>query len=338
MRSNAVRLRPPRAHPERRGASALLALLVCAAATSPAAAAERFPSRPIRLIVAFAPGGSVDLVSRLVAHKAGELLGQTVVIDNRPGAGGMLSAELAAKATPDGYTIHITSASLVINPSIYREVPYDPVRSYTPVTLLASTQNALAATLALPVKSVSELIALAKQRPGKINFGSTGVGTSGHLTMEMFRSQAGIEMTHVPYKVIGQTYADLFAGRVSLFFPTLPGALPHHRAGKMRLLAVSGARRSPVLPDLPTVAEAALPGFEASTWYPILAPAGAPKAAVNALNRAFVAALKSPEIAKRLDEMGVEPAGSTPAQLAAHIKAELPKWAKVVREAGVRPN
>ncbi|MBI3044796.1 MAG: tripartite tricarboxylate transporter substrate binding protein [Betaproteobacteria bacterium] len=313
----------------------LLMLAVSAVAASPAPA-QPYPSRPIRLIVAFAPGGSVDLVSRLVAQKAGEALGQQIVIDNRPGAGGRLSAEIAARATPDGYTLHITSASLVVNAAIYRDLPYHPVKDFTPVTLLASTQNALAATLALPVTSVPDLIALAKKQPGKINYGSTGVGTSGHLTMEMFRSKAGIELVHVPYKAIGQTYTDLFSGRVSLFFPTLPGALPHFRLGKMRLLAVSGAKRSPALPDVPTVAEAALPGFEASTWYPILAPAGAPKAVVNALNRSFVAALNAPEIRKRLDEMGVEPVGSTPAQLAAHIKAELPKWAEVVRISGVR--
>jgi len=318
-----------------RALAGLAAVVVSLVAALPAEA-QPFPSRPIRLIVAFAPGGSVDLVSRLVAQKAGETLGQPIVIDNRPGAGGRLSAEIAANATPDGYTLHITSASLVVNAAIHRDLPYDPVRSFAPVTLLASTQNALAATLALPVKSVPELIALAGKAPGKINYGSTGVGTSGHLTMVMFLHQARLQMNHVPYKVIGQTYTDLFAGRVSLFFPTLPGALPHYRAGKMRLLAVSGAKRSTALPDLPTVAEAALPGFEASTWYPILAPAGAPKAAVNLLNQQFVAALASPEIRKRLDAMGVEPIGSTPAQLTAHIKAELPKWAEVVRLSGTR--
>lgn len=309
-------------------------VLMCAMAAALPADAQHYPSRPIRLIVAFAPGGSVDLVARLVAQKAGALFGQTVVIDNRPGAGGRLGAEMAAQATPDGYTIHITSASLVVNAAIYRNLPYDPVKSFAPVTLLASTQNALAATPALPVKSVADLIALAKQQPGRINYGSTGVGTSGHLTMEMFRSQAGIQLTHVPYKVIGQTYTDLFAGRVALFFPTLPGALPHYRGGKMRLLAVSGAKRSTVLPAVPTLAEATLPGFEASTWYPVLAPAGTPRAVVNTLNRALVDALKAADIAKRLDEMGVEPAGSTPAHLAAHIKAELPKWAEVVKLSG----
>jgi tripartite-type tricarboxylate transporter receptor subunit TctC len=338
MPSNPIPARPRRA---RRILLSVLwgwLLLSASAITAPPAQAQAFPSRPIRLIVAFAPGGSVDLVSRLVAQKAGESLGQPIVIDNRPGAGGRLSAEIAATATPDGYTLHITSASLVVNAALYRNLPYDPVKSFAPVTLLASTQNALAVTLALPVKTVPELIALAKKQPGKINYGSTGVGTSGHLTMEMFCHQAGIRLNHVPYKVIGQTYTDLFAGRVSLFFPTLPGALPHYRAGKMRLLAVSGAKRSSALPDLPTIAEAALPGFEASTWYPILAPAGAPKAAVAMLNQHFVAALRSPEIGKRLDAMGVEPIGSTPAELAAHTKAELPKWAEVVRISGTRAN
>jgi tripartite-type tricarboxylate transporter receptor subunit TctC len=323
------------------GASRLLAaslLLTFTAVAAAPSAAQTFPSRPIRLIVAFAPGGSVDLVSRLVAQQAGESLGQVIVIDNRPGAGGALSAELAANATPDGYTIHITSASLVVNVALGRKLGYDPLKSYAPVTLLASTQNALAATPGLPAKNVRELIALAKQQPGKIIFGSTGVGTSGHLTAEMFRSQAGISMTHVPYKSIGQTYTDLTAGRVSLFFPTLPGALAHHRAGRIRLLAVAGTKRSAALPDVPTIAESGLPGFEASTWYPILAPAGTPKAAIDALHRNFVAALKAPEIARRLDDMAVEAVGSTPAQLTAHIQSELKKWAAVVKTAGIRAN
>lgn len=315
---------------------AVLLTLAFSAAAAPPAAAQAFPSRPIRLIVAFAPGGSVDLVSRLVAQKAGDSLGQTIVIDNRPGAGGALSAEMAANATPDGYTIHITSASLVVNVALGRKLGYDPVKSYAPVTLLASTQNALAATPALPAQSVRELIELARKRPGRINYGSTGVGTSGHLTAEMFRSKAGIELTHVPYKAIGQTYTDLISGRVSLFFPTLPGALPHYRASRIRLLAVAGSKRSAALPEVPTISESGLPGFEASTWYPILAPAGTPNAAINALNRNFVAALKAPEIAKRLDEMAVEAVGSTPAQLTAHIKTELVKWAEVVKLAGVR--
>lgn len=315
---------------------AVLFALVFSATVAAPSAAQTFPSRPIRLIVAFAPGGSVDLVSRLVGQKAGEALGQTIVIDNRPGAGGALSAEMAANATPDGYTLHITSASLVVNVALGRKLGYDPVKSYAPVTLLASTQNALAATPTLPAKSVRELIELARKQPGKINYGSTGVGTSGHLTAEMFRSKAGIELTHVPYKAIGQTYTDLISGRVSLFFPTLPGALPHYRAGRIRLLAVAGSNRSSALPDVPTIAESGLPGFEASTWYPILAPAGTPKALIGTLHRNFVAALKAPEIAKRLDEMAVEAVGSTPAQLTAHIKAELVKWAEVVKIAGVR--
>jgi len=323
-------------HPKS-GTSRLLAASLLLA-FSAAAAAQAFPSRPIRLIVAFAPGGSVDLVSRLVAQQAGESLGQVIVIDNRPGAGGALSAEMAANATPDGYTIHITSASLVVNVALGRKLGYDPLKSYAPVTLLASTQNALAATPGLPAKNVRELIALAKQQPGKIIFGSTGVGTSGHLTAEMFRSQAGISMTHVPYKSIGQTYTDLTAGRVSLFFPTLPGALPHHRAGRIRLLAVAGTTRSAALPDVPTIAESGLPGFEASTWYPILAPAGTPRTAIDVLHRQFVAALKVPEIAKRLDGMAVDAVGSTPAQLTAHIKSELTKWAAVVKLAGIRAN
>jgi len=295
-----------------------------------------YPTKPIRLIVAFAPGGSVDLVARLVGQKLGETLGQQLVIDNRPGAGGNVSAEIAARATPDGYTLYICSASLVVNVSLYRKVRYDPVKDFAPITLLANVQNVLVAHPSLPARNVKELVALAKARPGRINYASTGSGSSGHLAMELFKAMAGIDLLHVPYKVIGQATTDLLSGQVSLWFPTVPGALANIRAGKINALAVAGAKRSPALPGTPTVAESALPGFDAATWYPVLAPAGTPKPVVDTLNKHIVAILRTPDVSEHLTSQGVEPIGSTPAQLAAHIKAELPKWAKVVQASGAR--
>ena len=305
---------------------------VCATAVSPLT----YPARPIRLIVSFAPGGSVDVVARIVAQRMSESFGQQVVIDNRPGAGGNLSAELAARAAPDGYTLYMSSASLVVNVSLYRKVAYDPIKDFAPVTLLASVQNVLVAHPALPARTVPELIALARKTPARINYASTGSGSSGHLAMELFKSMAGIDLTHVPYKAAAQAQVDLMAGQVSLWFPTIPGALPFIRAGKINALAVSAGARSPVLPEVPTVAESGLQGFEASTWYPLLAPVRTPVAIINKLTYELVAIMRAPQVREQLTHAGVEPIGSTAAELASHLQTELRKWAKVVQLAGVR--
>ena len=304
--------------------------------TSTIASAQTYPTRPLRLIVAFAPGGSVDVVARLVGQKLGESLGQQVVIDNRPGAGGNVSAEIAARAAPDGYTLYICSASLVANPSLYRKVAYDPIKDFAPVTLLASAQSVLVAHPGFTAKSVKDLIALAKKMPGKINYASPGSGSSGHLTMELFKSLAGVDLVHVPYKVMSQLQGDVIAGQVPLAFSTIPGALPHIQAGRMLPLAVSGARRSPVLPNVSTVAEAGVPGYEAATWYPILVPAGTPRAIVEKLNAELVAIVRAPDMKERFVSMGVDAIGSTPEELGAHIKSELRKWEKVVQLSGAR--
>ncbi len=315
----------------------ILSVVLWLLAASGAAQAATYPERPIRFVVAFAAGGSIDLLARQFAQKLTESLGQQVVIDNRPGAGGNLSAEITARAAPDGYTIYICAPSLVVNVALYSKIAYDPLRDFAPVTLLASVQNALVAYPGFAAKSVKELIALAKSKPGQINYASTGSGSSGHLVMEMFRAQAGIDITHVPYKTIGQTTADLISGQVSLWFPTIPGALPHIKGGRMRALAVAGSKRSPALADIPTVAEAAaLPGFDAATWYAILTPANTPKEITAKLNTEFLRALRLPDMQERLAAQGVESIGSTPEQLAAHIRNELPKWAKVIKAAGVR--
>ena len=244
----------------------LVPRLLCAMTmvTGMAHAAD-YPTRPIRFVAAFGAGGTVDVVARLFAQRLSANFGQQMVVDNRPGAGGNLSAEIVAKAARDGYTIYICAPSLVVNVALYSKVPYDPLRDFAPVTLLASSNNVLVAYPGFAAKSVKEVIALAKARPGQVVYGTSGSGTSGHLLMEMLRTQAGIDMLHVPYKAIGQTTADLIRGQISFWFPTIGGTLPHIQSGRMRALAVSGAKRSPALPDTPTVAEAALPGYEAST-------------------------------------------------------------------------
>ena len=298
--------------------------------------ARSYPVRPIRLIVAFAPGGSVDVVARLVGQKLTDALAQQVVIDNRPGAGGNVSAEIAARSAPDGYTLYICSASLVANASLYRTIPYDPVKDFAPVTLLAFAQSVLVAHPAFPAKSVKEVIALARKTPGKIDYASPGSGSSGHLVMELFKSMAGIDLVHVPYKVMSQLQADVIAGQVPLAFSTIPGALPHISAGRMTPLAVSGARRSPALPSVPTVAEAGVPGYEATTWYPVLAPAGTPEGIIDKMNAHLLAIVRAPDLQERFLAMGIEPAGSTPIELAQHIKRELVKWSRVVQLSGAR--
>jgi tripartite-type tricarboxylate transporter receptor subunit TctC len=301
----------------------------------PAAAAD-YPARPVRLVVSFAPGGSVDMVARLLAAKLAERWAQQVVVDNRAGAGGNVSAELVARAQPDGYTLYLCSASLVVNPGLYARVGYDPVRDFAPVSLVATVQSVLVAHPALPAKSVKELIALARSRPGQINYASTGSGTSGHLIMELFKTMAGIDLLHVPYKVIGQAQADIISGQVSLWFPTAPGALPHIQAGRIRALAVAGARRSDALPGVPTVAEAGVTGFDAATWYPLLAPAGTPRAIVDKVHRDLLQVLGQPDVRERLAGAGIEIVGSSPEELARHIRSEIPKWARVIKQSGAR--
>ena len=305
-------------------------------ATGSAALAQNYPARPIRLVVSFAAGGGVDLVARLVGQKLSESWNQQVVIDNRPGAGGNVSAELVAKSPADGYTLYLSSASVVVNASLYKSLPYDPLKDFAPVTLLVNAHNVLVAHPSLPAKNIRELIALAKKKPGQINYASTGSGSSGHLAMELFRSMAGIELMHVPYKVIGQTTADLLSGQVSLWFPTMPGVMQHIKGGRMTALGVSGSRRAPALPNVPTIAEAGVPGYDASTWYPLLAPAGTPSAIVDKLNAQLVIILAMPDVREKLQAQGIEPVGSSPAQLSTHLKSELVKWEKVVRMSGAR--
>ena len=317
-----------------KAASTLCAVL--AVVHGSAGHAQTYPVRPIRLIVAFAPGGSLDRAARIVAPKLGEALGQQVVIDNRPGAGGNLAAELAAKSAPDGHTLFLTGIGIVVNVSLYRTLGYDPLKDFAPVTQLGAAHNVLVTHPSLPVRSVRDLMALARKMPGKIDFVSSGNGTSGHLAMELFKSMAGIQLTHIAYKSIAQAQADLIAGQVPLFFPTIPGALPFIRGGRVIALGVSGRQRAPVLPEIPTVAEAGVPGYEASAWYPLLAPAGTTRPIIDRLQTQVVAVLNAPDTKKVLESEGIEPAGTTPEQLGAHMRAELAKWARVVKAAGIQ--
>ena len=317
--------------PHRAALYALALVLPC-----PTALGQDVAARPLRVIVPFAAGGSVDFLARIIGPKLADIRGQQVVVDNRPGAGGNLGAELAASAPPDGRTLYLCSPSFVINPSLYRRIAYDPFRDFAPVTLLATTQNVLVAHPSLPAKNVRALIALARAQPGAINYASTGSGSSGHLTMELFRGMARIDLVHVPYKVIGQALADLVAGQVSLWFPSLPGALPHIKGGRITALAVGGSRRAAALPAAPTVAESGLPGFDASTWYAVLAPAGVSRAVVDQLHNQLVVIVNMADMRERLGAQGLEPVASTPAQLADHLSAESAKWAQVVKASGVR--
>jgi tripartite-type tricarboxylate transporter receptor subunit TctC len=313
-----------------------LAGIVASLAVLAEAAEPGYPNRSIRWVVAFAPGGSLDRVCRLIAPRLGDALGQQIVIDNRPGAGGNLSAELVAKAPADGYTIYASSLALVVNVSLYRKLAYDPLKDFTPVTLLGSAPNILVSHPSLPVRTVRELVAMAKRLPGEINYVSSGNGTSGHLAMELFLNMAGVRMVHIPYKSIAQAQADLLAGQVPLFFPTIPGALPFIRSGRVIALGVSGDKRNSTVLDVPTMSEAGIKGYEASAWYPIVAPAGLSRAIVDRLQAEIVATLRQPDTARQLAADGVDAIGPSPEFLASYMGSELVKWAKVVKAAGIQ--
>src|SRR5213594_4254793 len=302
-----------------------------------AAAADSYPAKAIRFVVAFPPGGGTDIIARSIAQRLTVRLAQQVVVDNRPGAGGNIGTDIVAKSAPDGYTLLMGSAGpLAINASLFGKMPFDPIKDLAPVTLAASTPNLLVVHPSLRVASVKELIALAKARPGEIDFASSGHGTPAHLAGELFNSMAGVKMVHVPYKGAAPALADLLGGQVQLMFSTMPPALPHVKDGKLRALAVTSAKRSPAAPELPTVDEIALPGFEANTWHGVVVPAGTPPAVVARLNREIVAILHLPDVVERLSGQGAEALGSTPEEFAAYIKSETLKWAKVVRDSGAK--
>ena len=321
----------------RRCAALSLTATLAILAPHAAAAADAYPAKPVRFVVAFPPGGGTDIIARSIAQKLAERIAQQVVVDNRPGAGGNIGTDMVAKSAPDGYTLLMGSAGpLAINASLFGKMPFDPIKDLAPVTLAASTPNVLVVHPALRAATLKELIALAKARPGEINFASSGHGTPAHLAGELFNLMAGVKMVHVPYKGAAPALADLLGGQVQIMFSTMPPALPHVRDGKLRALAVTSAKRSPAAPELPTVDETALPGFEANTWHGVVVPAGTPGAIVARLNREIVAILHLPDVVERFSSQGAEALGSTPEEFAAYIKSETLKWAKVVRDSGAK--
>jgi tripartite-type tricarboxylate transporter receptor subunit TctC len=288
----------------------------------------------VKLVVPYGAAGSIDTVARLVAAKVSENWRQAVVIENRTGADGDIGTEAVARAVPDGYTLLLTGQGLSVNVSLRPKRPYQ-IDDLVPIMLMAETQSVLCVFAGFEAKSVKDVIDIAKARPGKLDYGSAGVGSSGHLAMELFRSIAGIDIVHVPFRNSGQWQTEMAAGRIPVSIPTFPAAMSLMRGGKVRCLAVSGSKRSPALPELPTIAEAGLPGYVATSWYALLAPRGTSEAIIERVHRAFRAALEDPVIKSRLAEMGVDPVGSTPAALAAHISAEVERWAKVVKQARI---
>ena len=311
------------------------ALALTAAAPAPA---QQYPSKPIRFICPFAPGGGTDILARLLAQRLSEPLGQPVIVDNRPGAGGVIGAEIAARSPADGYTMMLGSPGpLTINPAM-QKVPYDTLRDFAPITLAQISPFVLLVHPSVPANSVKELIALAKARPGALNYGSAGNGSVSHFSSEQFKALAGVDVVHVPYKGAAPYLIDLVGGRLQMAFENLPTVWPHVRTGKLRLLAVGTKSRSALVPDKPTVAEAGVPGYESSTAFGVLAPAKTPPAAIGRLNRELVRILHSPDIREKMAAEGVEAVGGTPQEYSAHLKAELAKYARVVKAAGIKPD
>jgi tripartite-type tricarboxylate transporter receptor subunit TctC len=318
-------------------ARGILAALVSTATFAAAAAEPAYPTRPVRFIVPFAPGGSTDTLARTLAQRLSDVLGQQVVVDNRSGGNGNIGTEIVARAAPDGHTIVLGYiANLGIGPSLYAKLPFDPVKDFAPITLLAVAPNILVAHPSVPVKNVRELVAYAKANPQKVNYASAAVASLGHLAGELLNSSAGIQMQHVPYKGSGQAVIDLLAGQVQVMFSGMSSVMPHLKSGKLRALAVTGAQRSAAVPEVPTIAESGFPGFEATAWYGVLAPAGTPKAIVTRLHDEIVGALKVPEVKERLEMVGFELVGGTPEAFGAYIKSEIKKWAQVVKTAGIK--
>ena len=309
------------------------AILVSACA---GALAEVYPTKPIRMVVGFSTGGGPDIVGRLIAPKMSEILGQQVVVDNRPGAGGSIAEEIVVKSAPDGYTILACSNSLSINPSLYKNLSYVPLRDLAPVSLTGISGQMLVVARSISVRSVEEVIALSKSKPGQLTYGSSGNGSGSHLSGELFKVMAGIQITHVPYKGGGQGVVALLSGDVSMMFAAAAPALPFVHSGRMKALAVTTAKRMTAAPDVPTMDEAGVKGYESFPWYGVLAPAGTPKPVIDRLNAAVNAAVKSAELKDRYATLGVEPASGTPAEFRRFTEVEIKKWAQVVRQAALR--
>jgi tripartite-type tricarboxylate transporter receptor subunit TctC len=323
----------------RRRALAHLGFLIlgAAACTAPGYAAEAYPSKPVRIVLGFPPGGATDLVARLMTPKYTEIFKQQFIVENRPGANGVIATDLVAKAPPDGYLINMAHiGTLVISPAITK-VPYDPFKDVAPVGQIVSLQNIFIVHPSLPAKTLKDLIALAKAKPGKFNYATSGSGSPGHLAAELFKSMAKIDIVHVPYKGGGPAMTDLIGGHVEIFVAVISTAVPQVKAGKARALAVTGAKRAAALPDVPTVAEAALKGYEATNWYGFVVPAATPRDIITRLNEATVKILNMPDVQKSLLERGIDPAPGTPEQFANYIRSENDKWVKIIKAVGIKP-
>ncbi|HSN39688.1 MAG TPA: tripartite tricarboxylate transporter substrate binding protein [Burkholderiales bacterium] len=313
------------------------AALICAAVFALPASAQNFPAKPVRLIVPFPAGGGVDIVARLLTPHLSQRWGQQVIVDNRPGAGATIGADIAAKSVPDGYTLILANTAHAINATLFRKLPYDAVKDFQTITLVATQPSLLVVHPSVPVKSVKELIALAKAKPNQLNYASSGNGTPPHLSGAMFSNMAGVQMTHVPYKGAAPALNDLLGGQVQLMFATIISVGSHVQSGRVRALAVTSAKRSAVMPNLPTVAEAGVPGFEATAWFMLLAPAKTPAAIVEQVHSDTVAVLNKTDLKERFAKQGAEVVGDTPAQSLRYLKAEITRWGKVVTEANIRP-
>jgi len=314
-------------------------VLLLAVLAFPAASQERYPSKPLRLIVPFAPGGSTDIFARLIAERAQAPLGQPVVVENRAGAAGNIGAEAVVRSAPDGYTLLMaTTGVMAINNALYKNMTYDAAKDLEPVLYVASITNVLIVPPDSPAKSVAELIALAKKEPGKLTFASSGAGASTHMSAELFKSMAGIDILHVPYKGSGPAMPDLMSGRVSMMFENAPGAVSHIKAGKLRALAQTGLKRSSALPEVPTVAESGVPGYESLSWSGIAVPAGTPRVVIDRLNKDLNSILAMADMRQKLAEQGADAIGGAPEAFAAHIRAEREKWSRVIKTANIVVN
>ncbi|WP_076593650.1 tripartite tricarboxylate transporter substrate binding protein [Herminiimonas arsenitoxidans] len=313
-------------------AAALLPFCLCAVSS---AIADSYPSRPVRLIVPYAPAGSADIVARRIADEWGKALGGSFYIENRAGAGGNLGVDVVAKAEPDGYTIGLQTVSLAINPSIFPKMPYDTLKDLAPISMVATSQHVLVVNTKFPAHTTKELLAKAKANPGKYNYGSAGAGSTFHMSAELFKAVADVDIMHVPYKGGGPALIDTIAGQVDMSFPVLSAAAPHVNAGKLIAIGVTGPNRSPLMPNVPTIAESGLPNYSFETWFIVFAPAATPKPLIDKLNASLVKALNTPALKDRMIKEGFDPAPSTPAQAQAKLTKELSSWAKLVKDKGI---
>lgn len=303
-----------------------------------ALAAEVYPQRAIRLIVPYPPGGAGDIVGRMLGAKLGDALGQQIVVDNRGGGGQLIATQLAAKAAPDGHTLFLASATHGINPGLRKDLPYDSIKDFSPITLVADSPLIFIAHPALGVGNIQELVALAKSRPGRINYASSGPGTGGHLSVELLKWMTSIDMVHIPYKGAGPALADLIGGQVQVMCTSPLPALPHVKSGRLRGLAMTGRSRSRAAPDIPTVAESGVPGYESTLWYALLAPAATPQAIIKKLHAETVRVIRSPDVTAQLLAQGAEPIGNRPGDLAKFLRTEIDRWTKLIQQADIRPN